>query len=118
MRDGAEFFRFLLDAPVPMRAIENPIMHRYAVEIIGRRQDQVIQPWMFGHAEQKATCLWLVNLPKLNKTVDVRDHMRRLPDSARQRLHWLPPGPNRAIERSRTFSGIAKAMALQWSNPT
>jgi hypothetical protein len=115
MREGADFFRLLLEAPIPMRAIENPIMHKYAVSIIGRRQDQVLQPWMFGHPEQKATCLWLEGLPNLQPTADVRDEMKGMGDAERQRLHWLPPGPDRWKLRSTTFQGIADAMAEQWS---
>ncbi len=115
MWDGAEFFRLLLEAPIPMRAIENPIMHKYAVRIIGRRQDQVVQPWMFGHPEQKATCLWLEGLPNLEPTTDVRKDMKQMSNAERQRLHWLPPGPDRWKLRSTTFQGIADAMAEQWS---
>jgi hypothetical protein len=114
MRDGANFFKWLADAPIPKIAIENPIMHKYAVEIIGRRQDQVIQPWMFGHPEKKATCLWLKGLPKLTPTNDVREEMAKLPKSQQQRLHYLSPGPDRWKERSRTYQGIADAMAEQW----
>lgn len=114
MRKGAEFFKLLLDAPIEHKAIENPIMHKYAVEIIGRRQDQVTQPHMFGHAEQKATCLWLEGLPKLVPTFDVKRICKGLPDKDRQRLHYLSPGKDRWKERSRTFSGLAYAMALQW----
>ena len=115
MRDGAEFFKRLLDADIPKIAIENPIMHLYAVEIIGRRQDQVIQPYMFGHRERKATCLWLKGLPKLTETQNVFAEMMLLPKRERERLHYLPPGPDRQKERSRTFKGIADAMAEQWS---
>ena len=115
MVDGALFFKTLLDADIPRIAIENPIMHKYAKEIIGRGQDQVIQPWMFGHPEQKATCLWLKNLPKLQPTENVKHKLKTLPDSERQKLHWLPPGPDRAKLRSKTFPGIARAMAVQWS---
>lgn len=114
MREGAEFFKLLLNAPIAKKAIENPIMHKYAVEIIGRRQDQVIQPWMFGHMEQKATCLWLEGLPKLVPTNDVKKQMMELPDNQRQRLHYLPPSPDRWKLRSTTFQGIADAMAEQW----
>jgi hypothetical protein len=89
-------------------------MHRYAVDIIGRRQDQVLQPWMFGHTEQKATCLWLENLPRLISTNNVKTEMMKLPVKERQRLHWLSPGPNRWKERSKTYQGIADAMAQQW----
>ena len=115
MEEGARFFRLLLDAPIPRKAIENPIMHKYAVSIVGRRQDQVIQPWMFGHPEQKATCLWLENLPKLRETDNVKSQMDLLSPAERQRLHWLPPGPDRWKLRSTTFLGIAEAMAEQWS---
>ncbi len=116
MREGAEFFKWLLDLPIPRKAIENPIMHKYAVEIIGRRQDQVIQPWMFGHPEMKATCLWLENLPKLVPTNNVKSEMALLPKCQQQRLHYLSPGEDRAKNRARTFDGIANAMAEQWGN--
>lgn len=89
-------------------------MHKYAVEIIGRRQDQVVQPWMFGHMEQKATCFWLKGLPKLKETKNVKDEMMKLPNKERQRLHWASPSPERAKIRSTTSKGIADAMAEQW----
>jgi hypothetical protein len=114
MREAAAFFKLLLDAPIPMRAIENPIMHKYAVDIVGRRQDQVVQPWMFGHPEQKATCLWLEGLPPLQVTNDVHEEMNAMSVSERQRLHYLPPSKDRWKLRSTTFSGIAQAMAEQW----
>ena len=116
MREGAEFFKKLLDAPIPFIAVENPIMHKYAVEIIGRRQDQVIQPWMFGHMEQKATCLWLKGLPLLKPTNDVKEEMNKLPKEVRQRLHYLPPSKDRWKIRSETFQGIADAFAAQWGD--
>lgn len=106
MRDGAEFFRALLDSDIPQIAIENPIMHKYSVEIIGRRQDQVIQPWQFGHGESKATCLWLKGLQKLEPTEIV--------EGREQRLHKLPPSKDRWKIRSTTYQGIANAMATQW----
>lgn len=106
MRKGAEFFRLFLDAPIPMIAVENPIPHKYALEIIGRKYDQVIQPWFFGHGETKATCLWLKGLPPLMSTV--------IDQGREQRLHKLPPSPDRAKLRSKTYDGIAKAMAEQW----
>ena len=114
MEEGASFFRQLLDADIPMIAVENPIMHKYAVEIIGRRQDQVVQPWMFGHPEQKATCLWLKGLPKLVETNNVREEMMGMSDAERPRLHWLPPSQDRWKIRSTTFQGMADAMAEQW----
>jgi len=113
--EAAEFFKMLLDAPIPRIAIENPIMHKYAKERIGGvKQSQVIQPWMFGHPESKATCLWLKNLPTLKETKNVKEEMLKLPDSERQRLHWLPPSADRWKLRSTTYSGIAEAMAEQW----
>jgi len=113
--EGAAFFKLLLDAPIPKIAIENPIMHKYAKERIGNiKQSQVIQPWMFGHMEQKATCLWLKGLPLLQGTNNVKAQMLELPDNQRQRLHYLPPSPTRWKERSKTFQGIADAMAEQW----
>lgn len=114
MRDGAEFFKKLLNCPIPRIAVENPIMHKYAVEIIGRRQDQVIQPWMFGHMEQKGTCLWLKGLKPLVPTNDVKDEMMKLDPKVRQRLHYLPPSKDRWKIRSETYQGIADAFAAQW----
>lgn len=116
MRDGAEFFKKMLLAPVKKKAVENPIMHKYAVEIIGRRQDQVVQPWMFGHKERKGTGLWLENLPLLTPVNDVKKEMLLLPKGKQQRLHYLSPGPDRWKERSRTYQGIAEAMAAQWGS--
>lgn len=113
--DAAAFFKLLLDAPIEKIAVENPIMHKYAKERIGGvKQTQVIQPWMFGHTEQKATCLWLKNLPPLAPTNDVKAEMLQLPDNERQRLHYLPPSADRWKLRSTTYIGIAEAMADQW----
>lgn len=106
MREGAEFFRTLLDAPIPMRCIENPIMHKHAVEIVGRRQDQVIQPWMFGHGESKATCLWLEGLPSLVPT--------NIVDGREQRVWKESPSEDRWKKRSITYPGIANALADQY----
>lgn len=113
--DGAAFFKSLLDAPIPKIAVENPIMHKYAKERIGNvKQSQIIQPWMFGHMEQKATCLWLKGLALLQPTNNVRDQMLALPNNQRQRLHYLPPSKDRWKIRSTTYAGIADAMASQW----
>ncbi len=114
LKEWAEFFKALLNAPIPMIAVENPIPHKYAVELIGRKYDQCIQPYQFGHTESKATCLWLKALPKLIPTNDVKDEWKRLPKNKGQRIHYLPPGPERAKLRSKTFEGIANAMATQW----
>ena len=115
--EGAEFFKKLLNANIPKIAIENPIMHKYAKERIGGvKQSQVIQPWMFGHMEQKATCLWLKNLPLLQPTNNVKAEMMNLPNNERQRLHYLPPSKDRWKLRSTTYQGIADAMAISWEN--
>lgn len=115
LNDAADFFNMFLDLRVPKLCVENPIMHKHAKERIGHRnQSQVIQPWMFGHMEQKATCLWLRGLPKLQPTNDVKDDMMKLSPSERQRLHWLPPSKDRWRIRSKTYQGIADAMAEQW----
>lgn len=113
--EGAAFFKMLLNAPVARKAVENPIMHKYAIYRIGGvKQTQVIQPWMFGHKEQKATCLWLVGLPPLMPTNNVKDEMMELPKRERERLHYLSPSPDRWKLRSTTYQGIADAMAAQW----
>jgi hypothetical protein len=113
--EAAAFFFAFLNAPIPRIAIENPIMHKYAKERIGGiKQTQVIQPWMFGHMEQKATCLWLKGLPELNPTNNVKQQMLQLPARERQRLHYLPPSADRWKIRSTTYQGIADAMAEQW----
>lgn len=115
--EGAAFFKVLLNANIQRIAVKNPIMHKYAKERIGGiQQSQVVQPWMFGHMEQKATCLWLKGLPLLTPTNNVKDEMMKLPKKQRERLHYLPPSPTRWKERSKTFDGIAKAMARQWGN--
>jgi hypothetical protein len=115
--DAAEFFTAMLDAPAPKICVENPIMHKYAKRLIGgRQQTQTVQPWMFGHTEKKATCLWLKGLPKLKETNNVFDEMILLPKKQQQRLYYLPQSPDRWKIRSTTFPGIADAMAQQWSN--
>lgn len=105
---AADLFSTLWNAPIPRRAIENPIMHHYAKErIIGYRDPaQIVQPWMFGHGETKATCLYLHGLLPLYPTDIVSGRMAR--------VHRMSPGPKRWRERSRTFAGIASAMAHQW----
>lgn len=116
LKEGAEFFKALLDSPIPLIAIENPIPHKYAVELIGRKYDQCIQPYQFGHTESKATCFWLKGLPKLKATNDVKEQWKKLPKNEAQRLHYLPPGPERAKLRSKTFLGVAQALAFQYGN--
>jgi hypothetical protein len=101
-----DFVRHLMELPINKIALENP------VSIISsriRKPDQIIQPWMFGHGETKATCLWLKNLPVLVPT--------NIVEGREARVHKMPPGPNRWKERSRTYQGIADAMADQWGSP-
>lgn len=101
--ESLEFVRKLLDCSIPKYALENPVS---VISTKIRKPDQIIQPWMFGHGETKATCLWLKNLPKLVPT--------NIVPGREQRLHRLPPSPDRWKLRSRTFQGIANAMAEQW----
>jgi hypothetical protein len=97
------FVGFIAGSAVPRIAIENPIG---VISTAWREPDQIIQPWQFGHGEAKSTCLWLKGLPKLKPTLIVPGN--------EQRVHRMPPGANRWKERSRTYPGIAAAMALQW----
>lgn len=102
-KKAIEFFMLLANCKIPKYCIENPIG---IMSTVYKKPTQVIQPWMYGHGETKATCLWLRGLPRLNgfNAVEGRE----------QRLHKLPPSEERWKERSRTFYGIAKAMAEQW----
>lgn len=97
----------LLAAPIPRIALENPIS---VISTRIRRPDQIIQPWQFGHGETKATCLWLKNLPPLTPTCIVQERVAR--------IHRLPPSPDRSRLRSKTYTGIASAMAAQWGHFT
>ena len=108
LAEACEFFCACLKANADRICVENPIPHKYALEMIGRRYDQIIQPWMFGHGETKATCLWLNNLSNLVPTDIV--------DGRQPRVHHASPGPDRWKERSRTLPGIAAAMADQWGS--
>ena len=103
--EALDFVRLLLSAPIPCIALENPVS---VISSKIRKPDQIIQPWQFGHGETKSTCLWLVGLPKLFPTDVV--------DGREQRIWKLPPSADRWKERSRTFPGIAKAMASQWGS--
>lgn len=102
-KEALEFVQKLLDAPIPKIALENPIS---IISTKIRKPDQIIQPWQFGHGETKATCLWLKNLPLLIPTRYCQERFAR--------VHKEPPSPNRWKNRSRTYIGIAKAMAQQW----
>ncbi len=102
-QSAVSFFLMLAKADIPMIAIENPVC---IMSSLWRKPDQTIQPWMFGHGETKATCLWLKGLPHLRPTNVVEGRVAR--------IHRMPPGPNRARDRSETYQGIADAMADQW----
>lgn len=107
--EAAAFFLKFAEAPVEHIAIENPIC---VMSTLYRKPDQIINPWQFGHPEQKKTALWLKNLPLLQETNNVYEYMMTLPEKERTRIWWL--GSNHAKERSKTFTGIAEAMATQW----
>lgn len=107
--EAAAFFLKFAEADVERIAIENPIC---VMSSLYRKPDQIINPWQFGHPERKKTALWLKNLPLLKETDNVYEYMMTLPEKERARIWWL--GSNHAKERSKTFPGIAKAMAEQW----
>ena len=102
--EALDFVRLLLGAQIACIALENPVS---VISSRVRKPDQVIQPWQFGHGETKATCLWLKGLPKLLPTNIVEGRVAR--------IHLMPPSLDRWKERSRTYEGIAAAMAEQWS---
>lgn len=104
-KEALEFVKELMDAPIPKIALENPIS---IISSHIRKPDQIIQPWQFGHGETKKTCLWLKNLPKLEPT--------KIVSGRYERVHRLSPSPNRWKDRSRTYTGIAQAMADQWGS--
>ena len=103
-KEALDFVRLLMSAPIKRWCIENPVS---VISSCIRPPDQIIQPWQYGHGECKSTCLWLKNLPKLKATNIVAGR--------EQRIHMVPPGPDRWKIRSTTYLGIAKAMALQWN---
>ncbi len=103
--EALELVYDLLRAPIKHIALENPIS---IISTRIRKPDQIIQPWQHGHGETKATCLWLKNLPLLVPTDVV--------DGREARIHKMAPSPDRWKERSRTFPGIANAMAKQWGD--
>lgn len=107
--EAAEFFMQFINADIEKIAVENPVCimsTRY------RKPDQIINPWQFGHPEQKRTCLWLKNLPLLTHTNNVHGIMMELPLKKRTRIWQLGSGHSK--ERSKTYPGIASAMAEQW----
>ena len=107
MADAAAFFRACLNANAPRVAVENPVMHRYGLQAVGHRPDFTIQPWQFGDPFTKRTCFWTRNLPPLQPTNIVSER--------KAACHLASPGPDRWKERSRTYPGIAAAIASQWT---
>ena len=107
-----DFFMKFANAHCDMIAIENPVG---IVSTRFRKPDQIINPYQFGHPETKKTCLWLKNLQPLEETENVYAYMMTLPEKARSRIHWM--GSGHANERSKTYPGIARAMAEQWAGP-
>ena len=103
--EALDFVKLLLDAPIPHIALENPIS---VISTRIRKPDQIIQPWQFGHGETKATCLWLKNLPLLEPT--------NIVDGREGKVWKMGPSEDRWKNRSRTFQGIADAMAEQWGD--
>jgi hypothetical protein len=109
MGAAAAFFLALWNAPVARIAVENPIMLGHPRRLFGiPAPTQTIQPWQFGHGETKATCLWLRGLPELVPT--------NIVEGREQRVFRMAPGPERKRDRSRTYEGIAEAMADQWGS--
>lgn len=107
-----DFFMKFANADCDRIAIENPVG---IMSTHFRKPDQIINPWQFGHPETKKTCLWLKNLPPLEETNNVYEYMMTLPLKERSRIHWMGSGHSK--ERSKTFPGIARAMAEQWAGP-
>ncbi len=113
--EGAEFYKALRDAPIPKKCIENPIMHCHAKEIIKPGRRQVVQPWWFGDEAFKATGFELIGLPDLLPTNKLTPPEKGTDEhKAWSWIHRMPPGPKRDELRSKTFPGIARAMATQW----
>jgi len=103
--EALDFVRYLMSLPIDHISIENPVS---VISSYIRRPDQIIQPWQFGHGETKKTCLWLKNLPLLQPT--------NIVEGRKGKVHYESPGPDRWKNRSRTYKGIAEAMAAQWGS--
>lgn len=114
-QQGVDFFMKFASAKCPRIAIENPVG---IMSNVWRKPDQIIQPWMFGHPETTATCLWLRGLPKLVETNNVKEEMLKLPANIQARMFYMPESKWRSKARSKTYAGVAKAMAAQWGIQT
>ena len=113
--DACNFFKELLYAPIPKICIENPLPHKWGIERIGRKYTQKIQPYYFGDKQKKGTCLWLVNLSPLIPTTPNLKPPKDKEELKKWEMIWrMPPGIDQKKNRSRTFQGIANAMAEQW----
>lgn len=113
--EGVEFYKALRDAPIPLKAIENPIMHKHAKEAIGIIKRHVVQPWWFGDKAFKGTGWELFGLDPLRPTFELTPPEKGTEEHKKWSfIHRMPPGPERAKLRSKTFPGMAKAMAEQW----
>lgn len=106
--EAAEFFKWCLNLPNQKVVVENPIPHKYALKRIGRKYDQIVQPWMFGHGEIKRTCFWLKGVSPLRPT--------NIVSGRKARVHRESPGEDRWYRRSRFLEGMAAAMAEQWGS--
>jgi len=145
MQAGIDFFMQMINAPIEKIAVENPVS---IMSTVYRKPDQIIQPWQFGHGESKSTCLWLKHLtalvpteiitPEWAITADGKEHrsakgkrdnpthfltgrgerMNEMQRAQWERIHRMPPGPDRWKNRSRTYTGIAEAMATKWGGAT
>ncbi len=116
MFEAAGFFKQLLQCGIHKICIENPVPHKYAVRLIGRKYDQLIQPHEFSHLESKATCLWLKNLNPLINPTNLKYETSQLDKKDSHKVHYMTPGPERAALRSKTYPGIASEMARQWGS--
>lgn len=115
LEQGAAFYRTCRDAPIALKALENPVMHSHAIRLTGRGRTQFVQPWWFGDPFFKATGFELVGLPDLAPTNRLTPPRPGTPEhKAWSKIHRAPPGPDRAKIRSETFPGLAQAIAAQW----
>jgi hypothetical protein len=119
LQEACDFFALHLNASVRHVAIENPVMHRHAMQRIKNYtpQSQTLQPWQFGDWESKRVCLWLKNLPLLKPDFGSEtecSEARGFDGRPQERVHRMSPGKMRSLERSRFFPGMAQAMAEQW----
>jgi hypothetical protein len=110
LEEAADLFRCCLNAPADAVAVENPVMHKHALALIGERPAFSVQPWQFGDPAKKRTCFWTRDLPPLRPTSDMTAA------DAKPECHYASPGPDRWKQRSRTYPGLAESMADQWGD--